>query len=112
MTMYGLPVSAKMDIHGYPSRGGIVKAILSKWGNCRAVRIPSEVCAQLGVDAGSVADLSFDAEAGVVTLAFEKPERRYSRSRKMTLREFAAGWTGDKVGEEWGGADLGAEVVR
>lgn len=89
-----------------------MKAILSKWDSCRAVRIPSEVCAQLGIDAGSVADLSFDAETGVVTLAFEKPERRYGRSRKMTLREFAAGWSGDKVGEEWGGADLGAEVVR
>lgn len=30
-----------------------MKAILSKWDSCRAVRIPSEVCAQLGIDAGS-----------------------------------------------------------
>ena len=40
-------------LDGYPSKGGLVKAVLSKWGNCRAVRIPSEVCALLGVDAGS-----------------------------------------------------------
>jgi len=34
----------------------LCKSDSSKWGNCRAVRIPSEVCAQLGIDAGSDLD--------------------------------------------------------
>ncbi len=30
----------------------------------------------------------------------------------MTMEEFAQGWSGEKVGEEWGGDDLGHEVVE
>ena len=30
----------------------------------------------------------------------------------MTMEEFAAGWEGTKVGKEWGGSDVGAEVVE
>ena len=30
----------------------------------------------------------------------------------MTMEEFAAGWEGPRVGKEWGGSDVGAEVVE
>lgn len=36
--------------------------------------------------------------------------RRYSRSREVSMEELCVGWDGVKVGEEWGGPDVGAEI--
>ena len=87
-------------------------AVLSKWGNSKALRLPSEVCGRLGVDVGSVARMTVDDAARSVTFSFDQPQRKYVRTKRMTMEEFAAGWAGGKVGEEWGGLDVGAEVVE
>ena len=90
----------------------IMKTTLAKWGNSQGFRIPKEVCELLGIGLGSEAQMTVDAPNQQVTLTFEQPKRKYHRSRKVSLEELCAGWSGGKVGEEWGGADVGAEVVR
>ena len=87
---------------------------LSKWGNGRGVRIPAEVCAELGISVGDIADIEVDELRSSVTFAFRKNKQRsYSRHRKMTMEEFASGWSGGKTAtKEWGGEDIGAEVVE
>ncbi|MBR2834558.1 MAG: hypothetical protein IKE43_02430 [Coriobacteriales bacterium] len=88
-----------------------MQATLTKWGNSQGVRVPVEVCDALGIHVGSQAEIEFDQARSSVTFRFINEDRRYTRSRKMTIQEFASGWTGPKVGEEWGGPDVGAEVV-
>ena len=92
-------------------------ATLSKWGNSSGVRIPAEVLSELGVTVGDVAVLEHDALNRRVTLTFGPYEgegaRTYRRHRKMSLEEFADGWTGGRTDtNEWGGGDVGAEVVE
>ena len=91
-------------------------ATLSKWGNSNGVRIPAEVLSELGVSTGDVAVLEHDALSRRVTLTFGPREddgsRTYRRHRKMSLEEFADGWTGGRADtNEWGGGDVDAEVV-
>ena len=83
-------------------------AVLGKWGNSKALRVPSELCNQLGIDVGSVAKVTVNESSR----SLEAPQQAYSRSKRMTMEEFAAGWEGPKVGKEWGGSDVGAEVVE
>lgn len=89
----------------------VTDVTLTRWGNSQGLRIPREVCDLLGIGVGSRATVSADASSGVVTLAFERPGRRYARSRRVSIEELCAGWDGDRVGEEWGGPDVGGEVV-
>ena len=104
------------DSRGYPIGRCIVETVmtttLAKWGNSQGMRIPKEVCELLGVKLGSRAEMSIDAPKSQVTFTFEQPERKYRRSRRVSMEELCAGWHGGKVGEEWGGPDVGAEVVR
>ena len=88
-----------------------METTLSKWGNSSAVRVPAEVCDQLGISLGDRAQIGVDAEHSVLVLRFDLPRRRYGRTRKMTMEEFASGWDGGRVGQEWSGPDAGAEVV-
>ena len=90
----------------------IVTTTLSKWGNSQGFRMPKEVCELLGIVVGSVAEMRVDASNSQVTLTFPKAERKYRRNRKVSMEELCAGWDGGKVGQEWGGPDVGAEVVR
>ena len=85
---------------------------LAKWGNSQGVRIPKDVCDLLGVQVGTPVGLSVNQARSEVTITFERPARKYQRSRKVSLEELCAGWDGGKVGTEWGGADVGAEVVE
>lgn len=102
-----------MDIHRYPFLGGNpMDAVLGKWGNSKALRVPSELCSQLGIDVGSVAKVTVNESARSLTFSFEAAQRAYSRSKRMTMEEFAAGWEGPKTGKEWGGSDVGAEVIE
>ena len=87
-------------------------ATLGKWGNSQALTVPSDICSALGLSLGAKAYVEYDLGTNCVTYRFEKPGSRYSRSKKMTMEEFAAGWSGPKAGEEWGGPDVGAEVVE
>lgn len=36
----------------------------------------------------------------------------HQRNRKVGIEELCADWAGGKVGVEWGGSDVGAEVVE
>lgn len=90
----------------------VLEGTLAKWGNSQGVRIPKEVCERLGAKVGDPVQLSVDEARGRVTIIFEYDSRIYHRSKKMTMEELCAGWTGGKVGEEWGGPDIGAEVVE
>ena len=89
-----------------------MQATLTRWGNSQGLRVPLEACNALGVTVGARAELQVDPATSTLTVKFEQPTRHYARHRKMSLEEFAAGWSGGKVGKEWGGPDVGAEVVE
>lgn len=61
---------------------------------------------------GALVGLSVDQAKSAVIITFEKPARKYHRSRKVSMEQLCADWEGDKVGVEWGGSDVGAEVVE
>lgn len=88
-----------------------MRAELVKWGNSQGLRIPRRVCDSLGITVGSKAEYDLDIEASTITVHFSKPKRKYTRSRKVSMEELMAGWEDGKAGEEWGGPDVGAEVV-
>lgn len=87
-------------------------ATLSRWGNSNGIVISKEICRALGIGAGSKAQVTYDAQNSTVSLQFEHSTTPYHRSRKMSMEEFAAGYTGPRVGEEWTGPDVGTEVVQ
>ncbi|WP_165054561.1 MULTISPECIES: AbrB/MazE/SpoVT family DNA-binding domain-containing protein [unclassified Adlercreutzia] len=84
---------------------------LAKWGNSQGVRIPKDICELIGIQVGSAVSIRADQAKSEVVLTFEKPDDGYRRSRKVSMEELCAGWSGERVGEEWGGPDVGAEVV-
>ena len=88
-----------------------MQATLSKWGNSKGIRIPSEAIEALDLVVGAKAEVTIDSEKSAIILTFRQPASGYSRSRKMTLEEFAEGWDGGRAGEEWAGEDVGAEMI-
>jgi antitoxin component of MazEF toxin-antitoxin module len=92
--------------------GATANATLGKWGNSQGVRIPKDVCELLNLKIGAPVLMEVNQATSQVTLTFEKPSCHYRRTKKVSLEELCAGWTGGKIGEEWGGADVGAEVVE
>lgn len=86
------------------------QATLSKWGNSQGVRIPRELCDLLGARVGDTIAIEYDSSRNALVLSFDKPEKKYRRTRKMSLEKFAGAWSGDKVGEEIPG-DVGEEGV-
>ena len=98
-----------MDIHW----GGAMQATLVKWGNSQGIRVPKEACDLLDLAVGARGTMEVDVEGNRIVITFERchPRPKYRRHGHATLEELAAGWTGGKVGEEWGGADVGAEEV-
>ena len=85
---------------------------IGKWGNSQALTIPSNICSVMGLSVGNKASVDYDLNNTRVIYQFEQADRKYSRSKKMTMEEFAAGWSGPKVGTEWGGKDVGSEIVE
>ena len=85
---------------------------IGKWGNSQALTIPSDICNAMGLSVGNKADVNYDLKNNRVIYQFEQIGRKYSRSKKMTMEEFAGGWSGSKVGSEWGGKDVGAEIIE
>lgn len=88
-----------------------MQATLTKWGNSKGIRIPAEICDELGLEAGSEAEVTVDLSRRSVVLTFKGDSAAYGRTKKMSMREFASGWAGGKVGQEWT-RDTGAEVVE
>lgn len=87
-------------------------ATVLKWGNSRGLRLPAEAIRELGVEDGERAEVRVDVAHRAITLVFPDRGRPYSRSGRLTMEQFADGWDGPKVGIEWGGHDVGAEVVE
>ena len=87
-------------------------ATLGKWGNSQALTVPSVICSEMGLVPGEKAEVEYDLATNSVTYRFNSEAKKYSRSKKMTIEEFAGGWTGEKVGREWGGCDIASEVVE
>jgi antitoxin component of MazEF toxin-antitoxin module len=84
-------------------------ATLTKWGNSQGFIVSKGICAAAGFRVGDTARVEVNERGQIV---FGRAEsKRYERKRMVSLEEFAAGWTGERVGEEWGGTDVGAEVV-
>ena len=88
-----------------------METTLCKWGNSSAVRVPAEVCDELGISLGDHASIEVDPERATLVLRFERSGRRYARTRRMSMEEFAADRDGTRVGTEWGGPDVGSEAV-
>ncbi len=90
----------------------MTSATLAKWGNSQGIRIPRDLCDMLGLQIGSVANISVNQARNEVVLAFDRPKQKYQRNRKVSMEELCSNWDGKKAGEEWGGPDVGAEVVE
>ena len=90
----------------------VMSSTLSKWGNSQGIRIPKEVCDLLGVGIGSPVKIEVNQVQSQITVSFENPRQKYHRNKKVSLVELCDGWNGEKIGEEWGGPDVGAEVVK
>ena len=92
-----------------------MNARLVKWGNSQGIRIPKDVCEMLDIAIGARGRMEVDYDSSSITITFEKTGNppRYTRRSHATLEEIAAasGWDGGKVGEEWGGEDVGSEEV-
>ena len=84
---------------------------LSKWGNSLGVRMPRRACDALGIEDGAEAAVSVDVVRSSITLTFDAETPRYARRRKVTCSDLLTTWDGTRVGREWGGPDVGAEVV-
>lgn len=90
----------------------VADTTLARWGNSQGFRVPKEMCDLLGVHVGSKARVRADQAKSQLVITFEQPARTYQRNRKLSMEELCEGWHGGKVGEEWGGPDIGAEVVE
>ena len=77
-------------------------AVVKKWGNSRALRIPKDMALELGLDFGSQVELI--PEEGQIRIV---PAKR----PKYTLEELVAGITPENRHEEWDtGPPVGREV--
>lgn len=90
-----------------------MNAKLVRWGNSQGIRIPKEVCVQMDIGVGSCGEMVIDYDSSSITITFERRpgKPRYTRRSHASLEELASGWTGGRAGEEWGGKDVGSEVV-
>ena len=73
---------------------GAMKTTLTKWGNSQGFRFPKELCSLLGISIGDEAEIRVDALRSQVTLKFTKPEKKYHRTRKVSIDELFEGYEG------------------
>lgn len=77
-------------------------AMIGRWGNANALRLPLSFCKQLGIEAGSKVDIELDGSKIII----EPADDPYS------LRGRMASWGGGRYVEEeidWGPA-VGEEI--
>ena len=86
-------------------------ARLVKWGNSQAVRVPKEACDELGIKVGDRGSMTIDVPRSRIVITFDSGIRRFRRRSTKSLEELAQDWQGGRVGEEWGGPDVGSEQV-
>lgn len=85
---------------------------LAKWGNSQGMRISKDMCDLLGISPGTPYHAIADPATSSLVITFEPSPGRYHRNRKCSLEELCEKWDKGKVGKEWGGPDIGAEVVE
>ena len=71
-----------------------MKTTLVKWGNSQGFRFPKELCKTLGIGLGAEAEIQVDALKSQVTLTFVQPEKKFHRTRKVTIEELFEGYDG------------------
>ncbi len=85
-----------------------MQTTLRKWGNSQGILIPREICVSVDINVGD----TFEFEIGEDRTILLRPEAsHYHRNTRASLEELTAGWAGPRAGEEWGGHDVGNEVV-
>lgn len=72
----------------------VMKTRLAKWGNSQGFRFPKELCKMLGVGLGAEAEIRVDAPKSQVTLTFAQPDKKFRRTRKVTIEELFEGYDG------------------
>ncbi len=80
----------------------MMQAVIQKWGNSQAVRLPRAVLDAANMNENDA--VSIDVQENIITLR-KLPQRR-------TLDDLFAGYTGDYKPAEYDfGADVGLEVI-
>jgi len=76
-----------------------------------------ELYCSMGLDTPTAVRMFFVASLDQGGLPFEvkkprqQPQQQKNHRRGKTLEELTRDWQGERIGEEWGGHDRGAEVV-
>ena len=71
-----------------------MKTTLVKWGNSQGFRFPKELCKMLGIGLGAEAEIQVDVPNSKVTLTFMQPEKKFHRTRKVTIEELFEDYDG------------------
>jgi antitoxin component of MazEF toxin-antitoxin module len=79
-------------------------AIVNKWGNAKAIRLPSDFCRQLGISEGDTVSLEIVRDK--IVLSSAKPKMPYNIKERIKF------WDGvrDASGELDWGPDTGKEI--
>ena len=100
-----------LDIH-YLRRSAMNHiATISQWGNSQGLRLPAQICRQLGISVGDQLDISVRDGKALIMVPLKS---KYSRSNSaVSLEEIFSGYTGTFASQEleWG-EDVGAEVIQ
>jgi antitoxin MazE len=89
---------------------------LCSWGTSQAVRIPKDVCEDVGLKPGDELDITAYRDAdgiGVLVRSTLKKHRSFTHAPRISLRELFRDYQGEYRGEEldWGN-DVGTEVIK
>ena len=89
---------------------------LCPWGTSQGIRIPKDVCEEIGIATGDKLDVTVRRNADGASILIKSADakhRRFATVPRISLNALFADYQGSYSGEEldWGD-DVGAEVVR
>jgi antitoxin MazE len=84
----------------------MAKAIISKWGNSSAIRLPKAAMAELGLKDGSV--VRIERRDGTLVILPERP--KVPTLREMYEEMDRIGWQNEPELVDWG-PDVGSEII-
>ena len=98
------------------SSNKIWRTKLCSWGTSQAVRIPKEICEEVGLVSGDELDMATYRDSDGVHVLIRnarKAHRSFTAAPRISLRNLLHNYQGDYHGEEldWG-KDVGAEVIQ
>ena len=73
----------------------VIETTLVKWGNSQGFRVSREACELLGVELGAKAEMRVDSDTSQLVITFEQPERKFHRTRKVTIEKVFEEYVGD-----------------